>query len=102
MKNLKPEEIFAETVSAVNFSNGVVRLFFSGHDVEGLLNPDDSGSSNPETRFCVTMPLPGFLYAISVVQGFVENEKFQDIVRRSVEAGFIPVPEAPKDPKDAN
>ena len=90
MKSAKLEEIFAETVSAVNFSNGVVRIFFAGQDLDHLASGQDISEAQPQNRFCVTMTLPGFLYAMSVVQGFVENEKFQSVVQRSVEAGFLP------------
>ncbi|MCP4099712.1 MAG: hypothetical protein GY748_26140 [Planctomycetaceae bacterium] len=88
------EETFVETISAVNFSNGIVRLFFAGQDLSGLIDDDKTSETTPENRFCVTMPLAGFLYAMTVVQGFVENDKFKSIVDRSAKAGFLPGVEA--------
>lgn len=90
LEGLKVEEKYVETISAVNYLNGVVRLYCAGHDVQGLLISEDNAQGPSETRFCVTMPLSGFLYAMSVVNGFVENERFAEIVKRSIDAGLIP------------
>lgn len=86
----KLEEKYAETVSAVNFSNGVVRLFFAGQDLEVLAAGESSGEPKAETRFCVVLPLPGFLYALSVVQSFVENDRFKEVVDKATVAGLLP------------
>ena len=36
------------------------------------------------------MPLPGFLYACSVIQSFMQDDKMQATVQKYREAGFLP------------
>ncbi|RED53220.1 hypothetical protein [Aestuariispira insulae] len=87
-------EEFVETLSAVNCSNGVVRLFFVGQDLEAVSSGEMGENPTPELRKCVTMPLPGFLYAVSVVQNFLEDDKMKELIQRYQDAGMLPPVEA--------
>ncbi|RED45755.1 peptide chain release factor 1 [Aestuariispira insulae] len=83
-------ETFVETLSAVNCANGVVRLFFVGQDLEKLASGEQDETTPPEIRQCVTMPLPGFLYAVSVMRNFLEDEKLQALLQQYQDAGLLP------------
>ena len=90
MSEQKITENYIETVQAVNYSNGVVRVFLLGQDLEHLakgLNPEDQ---KPELREVLAMPLSGFLYACSVIQNFLKDEKMQEIIEKHRQAGFLP------------
>ena len=69
-------------------------MFFVGQDMEKLAEGRQEEMPNPELRQCVTMPLAGFLYAASVVKNFLEDEKFQELLRRYQKAGLLPPDEA--------
>ena len=90
MSQSDTREEFVETLSAVNCSNGVVRLFFVGQNLEQLSNGEQGENPSAELRKCLTMPLPGFLYAVSVVQNFLDDDKMKDLIRRYQDAGMLP------------
>lgn len=83
-------ENFVETISAIQFSNGVVRLFFVGQELSSVsLGVDAENDPVPELRECVTMPLPGFLHSVSVIQNFLSDDKMEDLLKRFREADIL-------------
>ncbi len=90
MPEKKIQEIYVETLSTINFSHGLVRLFFVGHDLENMTKDAEPKGLPTELRQCVTMPLPGFLYAASVISNFMGEEKFKELLERYKSVGFLP------------
>ena len=90
MSNPKVAENYVETLQAVNYSNGVVRMFMLGQNLEHMANGFDPEEQKPELRQVVTMPLAGFLYGCSVIEKFLKDEKMQEIIEKHRQAGFLP------------
>ncbi|MBB5517112.1 hypothetical protein FHS89_003158 [Rubricella aquisinus] len=84
-------EIFAETLSAVNVRNGVVRLILVDQAANDLAITEREEGQEPvvETKAVVTMPIGGFLYMASIIQNLLADEKFGNTVRAMVEAGLV-------------
>lgn len=84
-------EIFAETLSAVNVRNGVVRLILVDQAVNDLAIAEREEGEEPvvETKAVVTMPIGGFLYMASIIQNLLADEKFGNTVRAMVDAGLV-------------
>ena len=100
MTQSNPRETYIETVQAVNYANGIVKMFLVGQDLEHLskgLNPEEQKA---ELREVIAMPLPGFLYACSVIQSFMQDEKMQAIVQKYKDAGFLPDGEGEQDSQE--
>ena len=100
MTQRNPRETYIETVQAVNYANGIVKMFLVGQDLEHLskgLNPEEQKA---ELREVIAMPLPGFLYACSVIQSFMQDEKMQAIVQKYKDAGFLPDGEGEQDSQE--
>ncbi len=90
MTQPNPRETFVETVQAVNYSNGVVKMFLLGQDLLHLSKGLDPEEQKSELREVIAMPLPGFLYACSVIQNFMQDEKMQAIIQKYKDVGFLP------------
>lgn len=88
------EECFTETLSAIQMSNGVVRLFFATPDLDlAGANPGPATPKpKPEPRLCLTMTVPSFLNTMSMINGFVQDPKITDILDRMVQAGLLGKP----------
>jgi hypothetical protein len=84
---------FAETISAVTFGNGVVRIHFVNRDDKSQAlskngeNPDNNKLDYSHTT---VMPLSGFLYMASIISGLINDPKMQDQIKKYVEAGLLP------------
>ena len=89
MSEMKHE--IAETITAVSVHNGVARLFFAGMDIDGMTKLE-SPTEPPKTKpvLCTAMPLPGFLYAATVIEKFLREESVQAIIRNMDKAGVAP------------
>ncbi|MBE3638827.1 peptide chain release factor 1 [Mangrovicoccus algicola] len=90
------QDIYVDTVTAINFNNGIVRMTMVDQDPDSLADGVATlpGESHPEPRLRrkqqVIMPLNGFLYMVSVIKGLVDDPKMQQIISRHVEAGLLP------------
>ncbi|TQV78634.1 hypothetical protein [Denitrobaculum tricleocarpae] len=83
-------DIYVETVSSINFNNGVVRLFMVDQNPSELMEKDaDPSKLTPRLKQQVIMPLPGFIYMLSVIRGLMEDPKMQGIVEKYVELGLL-------------
>ncbi len=83
-------DIYAETVSSINFNNGVVRMFLVDQDPEALAEKDaDPSKIPPRLKQQVIMPLPGFIYMLTVIRGLMEDPKMQEIVQKYVDLGLL-------------
>lgn len=78
--------IFADTVASISASAGVVKL--------NLVRTEEPTKEGEEARVVpagrLVIPLPGFLYAVSIVEGFVNKEEFQKLIKSYQEAGMLP------------
>ena len=85
------QDLYAETISAVNFSNGVVRMILVDQDPNALV-ADNAGAtkSAPRLKQQIIMPLPGFLYMLTVIRGLIEDPKMQDVLKKYTELGLLP------------
>ncbi len=82
-----PKEIkLVDSVGAVQMSNGVVRLYFVAQDPTLLSQGVDPQQVKPELAEVVAMPLPGFLYAVKVIENFLKDEKMQKILNSGRDA----------------
>lgn len=85
------QDIYADTVSAIHFNNGVVRMMLVDQDPATLAQAGDGPTDvKPRLKQQVIMPLPGFLYMLSVVKGLMEDPKMQEAIRKYVELGLLP------------
>lgn len=85
------QDVYAETVSAINFNNGVVRMFLVDQDPSALAEKNvDPSKITPRLKQQVIMPLPGFLYMVSIIRGLMEDPKMQEVVKKYVELGLLP------------
>lgn len=93
------QDIYVDTVSAINFNNGVVRMIMVDQDPSTVAAGQAEPGAAPKMREKqqVIMPLPGFLYMVSVIQGLTDDPKMKDIIARHVGAGLLPgtAPESP-------
>ena len=88
------KDLYAETVSAINFNNGVVKMVFVDQDPAKLAEKDvDPAKIPPRMKQQVIMPLPGFFYMLSVIKNLVDDPKMQKIVEKYVDIGLLPNPE---------
>lgn len=96
------QSIYVDTVSAINFSNGVVRITMVEQDPE--ISPEEIANLEdyqPRMKQQVVMPLPGFLYMMNVIQGLMEDPKMQDVIKRHVDAGLMPIAEESEETAEA-
>ena len=85
------QDLYAETVSAVNFSNGVVRMILVDQDPSALVEGNaDPAKAAARFKQQVIMPLPGFLYMLTVIRGLVEDPKMQEMLSKYTELGLLP------------
>ncbi|WP_138472987.1 peptide chain release factor 1 [Poseidonocella sp. HB161398] len=90
------QDIYVDTVTAINFSNGVVRMVMVDQDPAAIARPvPDEDAPRMREKQQVIMPLPGFLYMVSVIKGLVDDPKMQEIIARHVSAGLLPGTDAP-------
>jgi len=84
------QDVYAETVSAINFHNGIVRMLLVDQDPAHLMKKDVRPEDvQPRMKQQILMPLPGFLYMVSVIKSLLEDEKMQDVLARYTELGLI-------------
>lgn len=85
------QDVYAETVSAINFNNGVVRMLLVDQDPETLAKGGKEAQDiEPRLKQQVIMPLPGFLYMLSVIKGLMEDPKMQGVIEKYTELGLLP------------
>lgn len=87
------QDIYVDTVSAINFNNGVVRILMVDQDPQTLAESAKTGTDTaPRVREKqqVIMPLGGFLYMASVIKGLLDDPKMQEVIARHVAAGLLP------------
>lgn len=84
-------EVYADTVSAINFNNGNVKFFLVDQDPEEVVKAEkDPSEMTPRMKQQVIMPLPGFLYMTSLILNLIEDPKMQALVEKYVELGLLP------------
>ncbi|HBM60583.1 hypothetical protein ACFSDD_08290 [Salipiger marinus] len=91
------QDIYVDTVTAINFNNGIVRMIMVDQDPDSLADGVDAGAEANAAQDIrlrkkqqVIMPLNGFLYMVSVIKGLVDDPKMQDIISRHAQAGLLP------------
>lgn len=89
----KVREEYVDAMSAVNYSNGMVKLFFIGQNMGKLAEGVSPEAVPAELRQVVAMPLSGFLYSLSVAENFLKEEKVQELLAKYQEAGLLPAGE---------
>lgn len=78
---------FVDTLSGINVGNGVVKLYFVTQD-ENEGQPEFPKAMQPAQT--LVMPVPGFMYMVSVVKGLLENPKMIEQIQRYIDAGLLP------------
>jgi len=85
------QDVYVETVSAINYNNGVVKIFMVDQDPAHFAEKDaDPSNIKPRLKQQVIMPLPGFLYMVSVIKGLIEDPKMQALIEKYTELGMLP------------
>ncbi|MEM7210160.1 MAG: hypothetical protein AAF434_20230 [Pseudomonadota bacterium] len=78
-----------DTLGAIQMNNGVVKMYFVAQGP--VLSEDvDPSKVKPELQEAIAMPLPGFLYALSVIGNFMKDERMRQALEASQKAGVIP------------
>ena len=83
------QEVYADTISAVNFNNGVVKLVLVGQDMSDFAKEENNKDPVMEHKKTLVMPLAGFLYALSVMQGLCNEEKMKTIIEKYEKADLL-------------
>lgn len=87
----KINEIYVETMVGANLSNGVVRIFLANQNLSDILEKGaDMTKVKTDVRHCITMPLVGFLYALTVLEKMTSDEGFKTVVQQAIKAGLAP------------
>ncbi len=87
---MSEKQVLVDTMSAVHMNNGLVRLMFVGQDVEQIEAGQTAEQVSPVLKQCITMPLPGFIYTMSVIESFLKEERLQEIIAKAKESGAFP------------
>ena len=78
--------IYVDTIESVASSSGVVKL--------NLVRTKEAIKEGEEVQILpagqIVMTLTGFLYAMSIMQGFLQTQDMQDLISKYTELGFIP------------
>ncbi|MBA5249446.1 MAG: hypothetical protein FE834_07995 [Gammaproteobacteria bacterium] len=88
---MNDKNIFVDTISAINVNNGIVKMHLvaQSSDQQTVAN-----GNTDETKFDdvgqITMPLNGFLYMLSVIEGLMQDDKMKDMIERFQQAGILP------------
>ncbi|SMN16723.1 hypothetical protein CRYPD_1214 [uncultured Candidatus Thioglobus sp.] len=84
------KNMFVDTISAINVNNGIVKMNLVAQSSEQ--QPTDGNNNEPKFDDLgqITMPLNGFLYMLSVIEGLMQDDKMKDMIQRFQEAGIIP------------
>ncbi len=97
------QDIYADTVSAINFNNGMVRMYLVDLDpVEMSKEGADPSKIEPRLKDQIIMPLPGFLYMVSIIKNLVDDPKVQKMVEKYVELGLLPPVDTQAPQSDGN
>ncbi|WP_369177758.1 hypothetical protein [Candidatus Thiodubiliella endoseptemdiera] len=88
-KKMNSKNIYADTVSAINVNNGIVKMHLVAQSPnQGVTDNNDEAKFDELGE--ITMPLNGFLYMLSVIEGLMQDEKMKDMIERFQKAGIIP------------
>jgi hypothetical protein len=74
MPTIKRKVHFDNAIVDINGTNSIYKHIF--------VKFDDLGQ--------ITMPLNGFLYMLSVIEGLMKDDKMKDMIQRFQTAGIIP------------
>ena len=84
---------FVDTISSINFNNGIIKLHFITQDDEeqALNTKKDTENVAPKVEYShtVAMTLPGFIYMASIVKGLLEDPKMQKQIDQYVDLGIL-------------
>ncbi|AYQ56775.1 hypothetical protein BTHERMOSOX_1053 [Bathymodiolus thermophilus thioautotrophic gill symbiont] len=83
------KNIFVDTVSAINVNNGIVKMQLVAQSSEQQATDNDDKPKFDDLGQ-ITMPLNGFLYMLSVIEGLMQDDKMKDMIQRFQTAGIIP------------
>lgn len=81
---------FVDTLSGINVGNGVVKLYFVTQDEQALQEEALDNVNNMNPAQTLVMPIPGFMYMVSVVKGLLDNPKMAEQIERYIDAGLLP------------
>ena len=84
------KQILVDTLSAIQMSNGLVRMMFVNQNVEEFARGVSPEQVKPELRQCITMPLPGFIFAATVIEKFLNDPRLQAVLKQARESGALP------------
>jgi len=82
------QDVYAETVSAIHFTNGIVRILLVDQDPAV-----DEETIAPRLKQQIVMPLAGFMYMLSIARDFLEDPKMKSLVEAYVDMGMLPKPD---------
>ena len=78
--------IFIDTIESVASASGVIKL-----NLVRAVEPTEEGEEPqivPAGR--LVMPLPGFIYAVSVIEGFLNKEEVRKLIKAYQELEMLP------------
>ncbi len=84
---MSEKQLLVDTLSAVHLNNGLVRLMFVGQDVEDIEAGKAPEKIKPSLKQCITMPLPGFIYTMTVIENFLKDDRLQEVIKKAKETG---------------
>ena len=94
------EEIYADTIVGINFNNGVVKMVLANQDLENILNNEGASEEvNMKSTKVLNMSLPGFLYAVSVIESLLKDPKMVSTIEQYTKAGILKTAEPEGSPK---
>ena len=88
---IKIKTSFFDTISAISVNSGVVKMHLASQDQsEESLENKDPAKIKMNTEEIIAMPLPGFIYAVTVINGLINNPKMKEQIEKYKELGLLP------------
>lgn len=82
---------FVDTLSGINVSNGVVKLYFvSQDDNDKNARQQSQSPKDMQPTQTIVMPIAGFMYMVSIVKGLLETPQMIEQIQRYIDAGLLP------------
>ncbi|MEN7431171.1 hypothetical protein VA599_10445 [Chromobacterium sp. TRC.1.1.SA] len=90
-------EKFVQTVSSVNYNNGVFSLHFVGQDQDKLmLGKIESGDEQLVLKQTIHLPAAGFMYMVSMIKNMLEDSRMEKEFERLITVGMIGAADEPE------
>ncbi|MDV5224394.1 peptide chain release factor 1 [Providencia rettgeri] len=86
------KEKFAQTVSSINYNNGIFSLYFVGQEPNSMANGIMAENDNElELKQAIHMPASGFMYMVAMVKNMLEDPRMSAEIEKLIAAGILSI-----------